>query len=76
LLLGSGIGLFLTGEVGFRAALGIPPVAYRLVAALLAVATTAIGVTVSGFAQLVALVALMVGLFIVEAATGARRSFA
>jgi low temperature requirement protein LtrA len=66
LLLGGGIALFLVGEVAFRLALGIQPVAYRLGAAVFALATTAIGVTTSGFAQLLALVGALVALFLAE----------
>jgi low temperature requirement protein LtrA len=71
LLLGGGIALFLAGNVGFRVALGVQPLRYRLIAALLALATTAVGVAISGLAQLLALVATIVGLFIAE---GSRRS--
>jgi low temperature requirement protein LtrA len=66
LLLGGGIALFLAGNVGFRAALGIQPLRYRIIAALVALATTAVGVAISGLAQLLALVATIVCLFIAE----------
>jgi hypothetical protein len=67
-LLGGGIALFLVGNVGFRAALGIRPLRYRVVGALLALATSALGVTISGFAQLLALLATVVVLFALETA--------
>jgi hypothetical protein len=65
--------MFLAGNVGFRAALGIQPLRYRLIAALLALATTVVGVAISGLAQLLVLVATIVCLFIAE---GGRRSVA
>jgi low temperature requirement protein LtrA len=66
LLLGGGIALFLTGNVGFRAALGLRPLHYRLIAAILALVTTAVGIGISGLAQLLALVGTIAGLLIVE----------
>jgi low temperature requirement protein LtrA len=66
LLLGGGVALFLAGEVAFRLALGIRPVRYRLVGALVAVTTTALGAALSSLAQLVALIATIVVMLLAE----------
>jgi low temperature requirement protein LtrA len=52
-----GAALFLAGSAGFRRALAIGPVRFRLGAALFALATTALGATVTVDAQLAVLLA-------------------
>jgi low temperature requirement protein LtrA len=57
--LGGGVAAFLAGDVMFRRTLGIGPGRLRGAAAVLALATIPIGVTVSAFAQLAALVVVL-----------------
>jgi low temperature requirement protein LtrA len=59
--LAGGVGLYLAGDLAFRAALGIGPARYRLAALVLAAATVPVGVALGGFWQLVALVLVLVG---------------
>ena len=69
---GGGVALYLAGDVAFRAALRIRPVGYRAAAALVALATVALGVRVAAAAQLVSLVAILAAMLAAEA--GQRRA--
>jgi low temperature requirement protein LtrA len=69
LLLGSGAALFLLGEVMYRRTLGLGRGPWRVVGAVLAVATIPLGLGVSAAAQLGALVAVLAGAFAAEQAT-------
>jgi low temperature requirement protein LtrA len=64
LTLAAGVALYLAGEAAFRRTLGIRPVAVRAVAAVAALATVALGVTTTAAVQLVALVAILLGMLI------------
>jgi low temperature requirement protein LtrA len=66
LLLALGLSVFLVGEVLFRRTLGIDRGSLRLAAAVLAPATIPIGTEVSAFAQLAALVALLLVMLVTE----------
>ena len=66
LLLGGGIALFRAGDVGFRLALGIRPVAPRAVAAGAALGTVVVGVVGTSGLQLVTLVGILVVTQLVE----------
>ncbi len=59
LAVAGGVVLYLVGDVVFRRVLGIRPVRYRLVAAVVALLTTALGVWVAAAAELVALLAVL-----------------
>jgi low temperature requirement protein LtrA len=59
LLLGGGVALFLAADVVFRAQLGLGRSPHRTVAALLALATIAVGATVNPAAQLAVLVVVL-----------------
>jgi low temperature requirement protein LtrA len=65
--LGAGVALYLGGDVAFRTALGIRPVAARAVAAAAALVTIVLGVWVAGAVQLVALVLVLLGMLAPEA---------
>jgi low temperature requirement protein LtrA len=65
--LGAGVALYLGGDVAFRTALGIRPVAARAVAAVAALVTIVLGVWVAGAVQLVALVLVLLGMLAPEA---------
>jgi low temperature requirement protein LtrA len=65
--LAAGVALYLAGDVAFRRALRIRPVAYRATAAAMALATAVLGVYVSAAVQLVALVAILLGMLLPEA---------
>lgn len=67
LLLGGGVALFLAGGVAFRRVLGITPLRGRTVAAVLAVATPAVGVAATALAQMGTLIALVVTTLVLEA---------
>jgi low temperature requirement protein LtrA len=73
-LLAAGGSLYLVGDVAFRSAMHLQPVAYRALAAVAMIATIVVGHFVSALAQLVALV-LVVALALVSEqrlAAGAR----
>ncbi|HEX6458614.1 MAG TPA: low temperature requirement protein A [Thermoleophilaceae bacterium] len=72
LLLGCGAALFLAGDVMYRRALRIGRGPWRVVAALLALATVPLGHWVSAAAQLAALVAVLAGALAGEAALPVR----
>jgi low temperature requirement protein LtrA len=67
--LAGGVALFLIANVLYRRTLQIEPIRTRIVAAVLALATVPLGLEVSAFAQLVALVALLVAALAVEGAS-------
>jgi low temperature requirement protein LtrA len=56
---GCGVALFLAGSAAFRHALGIGPRSYRLAAAAVALAVSAVGVTVSVAAEMALLTAIV-----------------
>lgn len=66
LALAGGVALFLAGEVAFRAFLRLTPLAYRAAGVPLALATVEVGHAVSGLAQLLALVAVLVAMLLAE----------
>jgi low temperature requirement protein LtrA len=66
LLLALGLSVFLAGEVLFRRSLGIDRGSLRLAAAVLAPATIPLGTELSAFAQLAALVALLLMMLVTE----------
>jgi low temperature requirement protein LtrA len=68
-----GIALYLGGGAAFRLLMGLRPVAVRIVAAALGLATVAIGTWVSAGAQLVAISVVLVGMLLVEAMGGSVR---
>ena len=63
---GGGVGLYLLGTMIFRIASGIPHVAYRSVAAVLAVLTGLLGSNLSAGVQFVGLILIVIGLVLVE----------
>ncbi len=65
--LGAGVALYLGGDVAFRTALRIGPVAARAVAAVAALLTIALGIWVAGAVQLVALVLVLLGMLAPDA---------
>jgi low temperature requirement protein LtrA len=67
LTLAVGVALFLAGDVAFRRVLRIRPVAYRAAAASVALATAVLGIYAAGAVQLVALVAVLLGMLVPEA---------
>jgi len=67
LTLAAGVALYLAGDVAFRRALRIRPLAYRAAAAPLALATAVLGIYVAGAVQLVALIAVLLGMLVPEA---------
>jgi low temperature requirement protein LtrA len=71
-----GAALFLAGSAWFRWSLRIGPVALRLAGAAFALATTALGVTVSADAQLAVLLAGIVVMLAAERRASARRQAA
>jgi low temperature requirement protein LtrA len=71
-LLGGGVTLYLAGDVAFRRSLRLRPVAYRAAAALVALATAALGASRSGLAQLVALLVALVVMLAAEARSSSR----
>jgi low temperature requirement protein LtrA len=68
-----GLSVFLLGDVFFRRALGLGLGGWRLVAAILAPATIPLGTEVSAFAEVAALVAVIVGMLGTEARASATR---
>jgi low temperature requirement protein LtrA len=75
LTLAAGVALFLAGDVAFRRALRIRPLAYRATAAVVALATAVLGVYAAAAVQLVALIAVLLGMLAPEARwRGATRS--
>jgi low temperature requirement protein LtrA len=75
LTLAAGVALFLAGDVAFRRALRIRPLAYRATAAVVALATAVLGVYAAAAVQLVALIAVLLGMLALEARwRGATRS--
>jgi low temperature requirement protein LtrA len=72
LTLGGGVAIYLLGDVLFRHTLGIGRGRWRLVCAALVLATVPLGTVIAAEAQIVAIVALLIGCFALEAA-GARR---
>ena len=67
LTLGTGVALYLAGDVAFRRALRIHPVGYRAVAAVAALATIVLGIYTAAWVQLVALIAVLLGMLAPEA---------
>ena len=63
---GGGVGLYLLGTVIFRRASGISELAYRLVAAFLAVLTGAIGANLYAALQFTSLIMILIGLILAE----------
>jgi len=59
LALGGGVGLYMVGDALFRRSLGLGPLAGRLGAAALALATVPIGTELSAIVQLIALVVVL-----------------
>ena len=70
LFLAGGVAVFCVGDVLFRRTLGIGPNGGRMLAAVLAPATIPLGTEVSAFAQLVALVVLLVAVLTIESRQG------
>ena len=68
--LAAGIALYLGGGAAFRLLMGLRPVAARIIAAALGLATVAVGTWVSAGAQLVTISAVLVGMLLVEAMAG------
>jgi low temperature requirement protein LtrA len=64
--LGCGVALFLAGSAAFRHALRIGPERYRLAAAALALAVSAVGVTLSVAAEMALLTLLVAATLVVE----------
>ena len=65
-LLGGGAALYVAGDVLFRLKLGIEPLRYRLAAIPFLLATIPLGSGVSGMAQLLAIIAVFVGVLLFE----------
>jgi low temperature requirement protein LtrA len=63
---GCGVALFLIGSAAFRHALRIGPRSYRLAAAAVALAASAVGVTVSVAAEMVLLTVIVAAALVVE----------
>lgn len=63
---GGGVGLYLLGTIIFRIASGIEQVAYRSIAAILAVLSGLIGGNVSAGVQFACLILIVIGLVLVE----------
>ncbi|MEU6372308.1 low temperature requirement protein A [Streptomyces sp. NPDC046909] len=72
LALAGGVALFLAGDVAFRAVLRLRPVRFRLAAVPVALAAALLGVRTSAAVELLALVAVLVGMLAVEARWGSR----
>jgi low temperature requirement protein LtrA len=66
LAMGCGVALFLAGSAAFRHALRIGPVRYRLAAAALALAASAVGVTLSVAAEMALLTLIVAAALVVE----------
>ncbi len=65
-MLAAGAALFLAGDVAIRWLLRTGPVGLRAGAAVLALATTAVGALVALEAQMVAITAVLVGMLVLE----------
>jgi low temperature requirement protein LtrA len=65
-LLAAGVAAYLAGEALFRRLVGLDSVAHRLIAALLALGTTAVGSSLPAVAQLALLDALIIVMLIAE----------
>jgi hypothetical protein len=77
LLLGGGVAIYLAGDVLFRRALAMRPLAPRTAVAALALVSIPLGLEVSAVAQIGALVALLGAALVLErrgATRAARRS--
>jgi len=70
LAIGGGVALFLAGQAAFRRALQLGPVWPRLVTALFALATAALGATVAIEAQLIVLLAGLAAMLTAERLRG------
>jgi low temperature requirement protein LtrA len=66
LILAGGVALYLAGDVAYRLALGIRPVAYRLAGVIGALGVTMLGVAASAVAEIVGLVAIVLIVVAVE----------
>lgn len=64
--LGGGVGTFLLGDAGFRRALGLGHIHFRVVAALIAYATIPLGTLLPAWLHSLGLVAVTIGLILVE----------
>jgi hypothetical protein len=64
--MGSGVALFLAGSVAFRHALRIGPERYRLAAAALALAASAVGVALSVAAEMALLTLIVAAALAIE----------
>jgi low temperature requirement protein LtrA len=69
-LLAAGVAMYLGGDVAFRRVMGIRPVAYRAVAAVVALGTVVLGTAVAAAVQLVGLVVVVVAALALEAGSG------
>jgi low temperature requirement protein LtrA len=69
--LGCGVALFLAGSAAFRHALRIGPERYRLAAAVLALAASAVGVTLSVAAEMALLTLIVAAALVAERRTAA-----
>jgi low temperature requirement protein LtrA len=67
LLLAVGVAMYLLGEVAFRRVMGIRPLGFRVVGAVAALATAAVGVALPALVQLTTLVLILVTTIAVEA---------
>jgi low temperature requirement protein LtrA len=68
-LLCAGIAFYLAGDVLFRAALGLRPLAWRGIAALIALPFGFLGASLGALAELVALTVFLAGLLLLEQAS-------
>ncbi len=66
LALGGGVALFLLGDLSFRRVLSIEPKIFRVCGALFVLATIPVGMNVSAVMQLLALVAVLSGMLVLE----------
>lgn len=73
-LLSGGVALYLAGEVLFRLVLGLRPIAYRLGAAVVAIAVLPLGTSLAAGLQLAALVGVVTVMLAVEANQARDRS--
>ena len=73
LLLSGGVVLYLLGEALFRYVLNLRPIAYRLAAALAALAVLPLGLSVSAAAQLIGLVLVLTAMLALEGALARRQ---
>ncbi len=66
-ILAGGVSAYLAGDVAFRSELSLGRIRWRAAAALLALVAIPIGVAFSPFAEIGFLVALLIGVILVEA---------